>query len=130
MRKLVTAVAAVAVLCGMTVFAQTPVQMPAQTPTPKPQPPMAHHEHMILAAGEFEALHMALMESKHDPETLKLVTNALADRKAMLNGELERMQKMEAVVKAMKSEDKAELQQAREALKGTMEELVAKAKAF
>ena len=110
----------VAALCGMTAFAQPKM----------PPPPVAPHEHITYAANEVEVLHIALMESKHDEATLKLLDKALADRKAMLHAEMERLEKQEAVVKAMKGDNKEELQKAREDLKGTMETVVTKAKAF
>jgi plasmid replication initiation protein len=43
---------------------------------------------------------------------------------------MERVEKQEAVVKAMEGENKEEIQKAREDLKGTHEMLVEKAKAF
>jgi hypothetical protein len=118
MRKLATMVVGMAVLCGMTAFAQTP------------QPPMAQHEHILYAANEMEMLHIALMEGKHDPATLKLVHKALEDRGEMLHAEIERLQKQRAVAIAMEKGNEEELKEAREALKGSHELVVTKAKAF
>jgi hypothetical protein len=119
MRKLATTVVGMAVLCGMAAFAQT-----------QPQPPVAQHEHILYAHGEAEVMHIAIMESQHDPVTVKLLQKALADRKAFLHAEIERAEKQEAVVKAMESGNKEEIQKAREDLKDSKDEVVAKAKAF
>jgi len=119
MRKLVTAAAAVAVLCAMTAFAQTPSSRP-----------MASDEHIMMAHGEAELLHRALLESKHDPETLKLLDQALADRTTMLQAELDRTSKAGAYVKAMKSGDKAATDAAKEALKASAQTVLADAKTF
>jgi len=119
MRKLVTAAAAVAVLCGMTALAQTPTK-----------PPMASDEHIMMAHGEAELLHRALLESKHDPETLKLLDQALTDRTTMLQAELDRTTKAVAYVKAMRGGDKAAIQETKDALKGSLETVAAAAKTF
>jgi len=120
MRKLATMVVGMVVLWGMTASAQ-----PASAP-----PPMTQHEHILYAANEMEMLHIALMEGKHDPTTLKLVHKALEDRQEMLRADMERLEKHRAVAIAMEKGDEQELSQAREALKGSHEIMVAKAKAF
>lgn len=124
MRKLVMTVVGVTVLCGMTALAQ-PEQAPAK-------PPMAPHEFIMEAHWEAEVLHLALMESKHDPATLKLLHAALQDRTTLLKAELERVEKAKDLVIEMQkpNEDAAAIRQARAAVRAAQQTVVADAKAF
>lgn len=119
MRKLVTAVVGVAALCGMTAFAETPSK-----------PPVTASEHIMSAHAEAEVLHAALMESRHDTVTLGLLEQAFKDRTTLLQSELDRVEKAQATLAAMKSGDKASIEQAREAMKAVRETVVANAKTF
>jgi hypothetical protein len=70
------------------------------------------------------------MEGAHDQTTLQLVDQALTDRATLLQSELDRVTKLQAVVTAMQAGDKPAIQAARDAAKTSMEAVVASAKIF
>ena len=127
MRKLMTMVVGVAALCGMTAFADTtPGTAPVTTATTTVVP----DEHIMRAHREAEILHRAIMEGAHDPATLPLLTKALTDRTTLLQSELDRVAKLQALVPAIQGADKAAIKTAREAVKASTETVVASAKTF
>jgi hypothetical protein len=129
MRKLVTTAVGVAVLCGMTAFAQS---TPSTTQSTPPTMGMMNtdQQHIMGAHRDAEFIHRAIMEGAHDPETLQLVSQALTDRTTLLQSELNRVAQLQALVTALQGGDKAAIQAARETLKTATETVVANAKTF
>ena len=78
----------------------------ANTPTATP-PVTASTEHIMWLMREAEMLHRALMEGRHDPATLQLLDQALTDRTTLLQAELDRVAKAQALVTAIQGGDRA-----------------------
>jgi len=127
MRRLMTMAVAAAVLCGITAFAQT-------TPSPATTAPMpgalTEQEYIMRAHREAEILHRAILEGMHDPTTLQLVTQALTDRTALLQSDLNRVTQLQAFVTAVQGGDRTAIQAAREAVRTATEAVVARARTF
>ncbi len=127
MRRLMTMAVAAAALCGMTAFGQT---APSTAPTAPGQGGASEQEHIMRAHNDAEILHRAIMEGMHDPTTLQLVTQALTDRTAVLQADLNRVTQLQALVTAIQGGNRAAIQAAREAVKTATEAVVANAKTF
>jgi len=129
MTKLAALVAGVAVLFGMTALAQT-----TATGGGKPESEQAawiRGEQQIEQAHHMAAmLHNIVAKAEPDPATRPLMLKAFADRKVMLQTELERVTKLEALHTAVQEADRNAIERARENLKGSNEAVLAAAKAF
>ena len=84
----------------------------------------------MRAHREAEILHRAILEGVHDPTTLQLLNQALTDRTALLQSDLNRVAQLQALVTAIQGGNRAAIQAAREAVKTATEAVVAKAKTF
>lgn len=128
MKKFVMLLAGVAVLCGVTALAQPKPGgrgpqggSPVLDPTEE-QIARAHHMYGLLVR--------AIREGEHDAATWPLVTKALADRTTMLQAELNRVSKLEALLTAFQGGDKNAIQAARQDVKTATETVAAAAKTF
>jgi len=129
MRKLATTVVGMAVLCGMTAFAQpattgTPSTTPGENPPPHAWQPRPGGE------PEMDLIHNAIREVEENPALAPLVSQALTDRAALLQSELARITQLQALLTAIQGGDKAAIQAAHEALKTSSETVEANRKTF
>jgi len=127
MRRLMAMAVAVGALCALTAFAQTESgtgttgQMPGAPP---------EQTNILRAHRDAEILHRAIMEGMHDPTTLQLVSQALTDRTAVLQAELNRVAQLQALVTAIQGGNRAAIQAARAAVRTATETVEADAKTF
>jgi hypothetical protein len=127
MRRLMTIAVAVGALCGMTAFAQTESSTATTGQMPGAPPEQMN---IMRAHRDAEILHRAIMEGMHDPTTLQLVSQALTDRTAVLQSELNRVAQLQALVAAIQGGNRAAIQAAREAVRTATETVEANAKTF
>ena len=127
MRKLMAMAVAAATLCGMTAFAQT--EPSTATTGQMPGAPL-EQMNIMRAHREAELLHRAIMEGMHDPVTLQLVSQALTDRTAELQSEINRVAQLQALVTAIQGGNRAAIQAARAAVRTATETVEANAKTF
>lgn len=126
MRKLATTVVAVAVLCGMTAFAQTstPATTPGENPEGRFRPggPGGEPEMQLIAN--------AIREAAQNPALAPLISQALTDRTALLQAEIARVAQLQALLTAVQGGNKATIPAAREAVKTATETVEANMKTF
>jgi hypothetical protein len=124
MRKFVTLIAGVSLLCGMTALAQSnaPGGGTSQGNPVDEQIAQAHRMAGILVR--------AIREGVQDPATWPLVSKALTDRTAMLNAELNRVAMLQALFTAAQGGDRAAIQTARGNLRTATETVAEAAKKF
>jgi hypothetical protein len=128
MRRLMTMVAAVGALCGMTAFGQT-TPSPATT-APAAAAPAEQEQLIWRAHRDFEIIQRALREGMHDATTLQLLSQALTDRTTLLQSELNRVSQLQALVAAIQGGNGPAIREARQAVRTATESVVANARKF
>jgi Lhr-like helicase len=128
MSRLMAMIAGAAALCGMTAFGYTGSST-ATTATASGETEELE-QHAVRTAHEFAIIHRALAEGMHDATTLQLVSQALTDRTTLLESELNRVSKLQALVTAIQGGNRTAIQEARQAVRTATQTVVANANTF